>query len=335
MRPVLTAPEDSRASAADGEILDPLRYRVALPLACELYPLGFPVRLGTNSPDVIAAAASVWASYPRRFDVEPVEIRLAVAMESQAGRPPATLPSGQANLISCIHSSDNFMIADVSRGFAYGWLTPSVATDHGYLRYHFLEPTVYLALDCLYLAPIHAACVSLNGSGLLLCGDSGAGKTSLAYQLARRGWTYVSDDAAHLVRTGGRRVIGKPYQIRFRHSACDLFPELRDYTPVLRNGKLDLEIPTGSFLPSISTEADADYLVRLNRTQNGQAELAPWNRHDAELWLHRVLCFGEEKTRQDQKHALRRLLDRTPYILSYSSFAGADLELRKLIDSKV
>ena len=44
---------------------------------------------------------------------------------------------------------------------------------------HFLKPLAYVMLGCFYLTSIHAACVVLNGIGVLLCADSGAGKLHL------------------------------------------------------------------------------------------------------------------------------------------------------------
>lgn len=319
---------------ADERPLDPLRYGVALPFSQDLFPLGFPVRLHTNSAEVIAAAHAAWSGYSRVFDTEPVEFRLAVALDSKAPRPPACIPTGQGNLVTTVHSHDNFVVADVARGFAFGWLTPGVAKDQGYLRYHFLEPIIYIILDCLYLTPIHAGCVSLNGSGILLCGASGAGKTSLAYALARKGWTYVADDATHLVRGDpDRRVLGRPLQIRFRQTARSLFPELQDHPVVARpNGKLDLEIATaGLHLPSVAMEARADFLVFLKREPDVRAELSPWNAEDAARALARVICIGEEVTRRDQLGALRELVKRPCYVLRYSDFNTAHEELSRLI----
>ena len=64
---------------------------------------------------------------------------------------------------------------------------------------------------------------------MLLCGDSGAGKSSLAFACALKGWTYVADDSSRLIRgQQDRVVVGNPYQMRFRESAVHLFLELRN-----------------------------------------------------------------------------------------------------------
>ena len=188
---------------------------------------GLSRRIATNSEDVIEAAKDFWDQSIQEFDCAPLDVRFAVNEESTSERPPAVLPRGKDNLFALVHSADNFAVADLARGSSFSWLTPAVVSERGYFRYHFLDSLVYVMLGALYLTPVHAACVALNGSGILLCGDSGSGKTSLAYACARRGWTYVADDASHLVRPGkDRRILGRPHEIRFRSAANLLFPEL-------------------------------------------------------------------------------------------------------------
>src|SRR4029077_5099751 len=109
-------------------------------------------------------------------------------------------------------------------------------------------------LKSLYLTPLHAAFVSLAGRGVLLCGDAGAGKSSLAFACARSCWTFLSDDSGCLIRSGSDRlVVGNPYQMRFREAGIDLFPELRNRRATPRpTGELAIEIDTAS-MPEITT----------------------------------------------------------------------------------
>ncbi len=87
-------------------------------------------------------------------------------------------------------------------------------------------------IEARHFCPIHAACIALNGRAVLLCGNSGAGKTSLAYACAKKGWTYLSGDATYIVRNRpDRTVAGRPFSIRFRAEARELFPELSEFAP--------------------------------------------------------------------------------------------------------
>lgn len=314
--------------------LDPLQYAFALPLTRIFFPMGFPVRITTNSEEVIRAAEDAWGSCEELFGYTPLDLRFAVDGDSTSERPPSVLPRGRENLLAIVHAADNFAIADLSRGSSFSWLTPAMVAEHGYFRYHFLEALTYVMLGALYLTPIHAGCVALNGCGVLLCGDSGAGKTSLAYSCARRGWTYVADDASHLLRPGTElRILGRPHDIRFRSTAAQLFPELAVYSPVKRaNGNLDLEIKTSELgLRHTATETRAGYLIFPNRAFSGRPGLRAAERSRAAEWLFEVLCVGEECVREAQRKSLAPLLDLPILELCYRDPAEGEAELRTLV----
>lgn len=56
---------------------------------------------------------------------------------------------------------------------------------------------------------VHASCVILDGSGILLRGPSGVGKSDLALRLIDQGGMLVSDDQV-LLKVTGDRLLGKP-----------------------------------------------------------------------------------------------------------------------------
>lgn len=49
-----------------------------------------------------------------------------------------------------------------------------------------------------HIHPLHAACVTNNNTAVALAGDSGEGKTTLAYAMTRRGYGLLTDDVAPL-----------------------------------------------------------------------------------------------------------------------------------------
>ncbi len=57
---------------------------------------------------------------------------------------------------------------------------------------------------------VHATCVAIRGRGLLIMGESGAGKSDLALRLVDRGATLVSDDYTLLTAANGRLVAPRP-----------------------------------------------------------------------------------------------------------------------------
>ena len=278
---------------------DPLLYQVPLPHRGTFHPMGFTANISTNCETIIAAAESAWGKFQKTRSEPAVELRLAVSESLTGERPPARIPRAQGHLVSFIHDAENFAICDLRAGFGYGWLTHAVASDEAYVRYHFVEGCVLLLLSALYMTPLHAACVSLSGQGVLLCGDSGAGKTTLAYACAKRGWTYTGDDSAHLVRRSEDRIVlANPHQIRFRPHAMSLFPELAgNATSERPNGKPSIELDTAPLHLATARETSVEYLVFLNRTETGPQRLAKYDRDEAYASLSQVVCYGDESLR--------------------------------------
>jgi hypothetical protein len=172
-----------------------------------------------------------------------------------------------------------------------------------------------------------------NGQGVLLCGDSGAGKSSLSYACARAGWTYVSDDASDLLIEGSDRlVIGNCHQVRFRPSAVDLFPELEGLEVTPRAvGKPSIELPTAPMAGIIcAPTAQVDFLVFLNRRVPGPPELVPYRKDVARYFMRQVL-FGPPEILAAQYAALERLLTARIFELRYSDLNWAVQRLETLV----
>jgi hypothetical protein len=313
-------------------IRDPLQCDFALPLRARYFPMGFPVDLETNSMDLLSAAADLWSCFPPLAETPAVTFRVAVGGRSTVQLRPS-LPRGQEHLISIVHSPENFALADLAGGFGFAWLTQDVAADAAYCRYYFLEPLVYVMLTALHVTPLHASCIALNDRAVVLCGDSGAGKTSLAYACARRGWHYLADDAAHIVRSSHDHcVVGRPYTIRFRESARSLFPELNRFTASRRpSGKIDFEIETRELGVSIALNHPASHIVFLRREHRSiAAHLKPFPRQEAERRLAQVICFGDERIRSEQRESIREFVTLPTSELIYSDLESAELALRSL-----
>jgi hypothetical protein len=293
--------------------------KVEMPLKALFYPLGFAVQVTTNSVEVLAAARESWDQWEPTQCRPPLHLRIAVTDADTAGCPPRPVICAQQHLMSIVADAQNHAVCDLRQGFAFARVSNAAVQHRSYLRYHFIEAAAMTLIASLYATPIHAACVSLEGRGFLLCGDSGAGKSSLSYACARAGWTYTTDDASYLVESAdGPRIVGNSHQVRFRPSAAKLFPELRgrDLTP-RAEGKPSMEVPTAE-LPGIITapEAPIHHVVFLNRRASILAELTPYSREVAFNWFQQSL-FPVPEVREMQALALQRLLDTTMYELSY------------------
>jgi hypothetical protein len=316
---------------------DPLRCGFPLPLKSRYYPMGFPLDVATNSADILLTADQIWAQFPPTSGRPAATLHIAVESHNATAPTAPTMPRGQNHLISIVHGSENFAMCDLAGSFTFACLTQDVARNRPYVRYHFLEPAAYLMIEAAHLSAVHASCISLHGRAVLLCGDTGAGKTSLAYACTRRGWTYLSDDATHIIRgRTDRAVVGRPFRIRFRESARHLFPELNQFTPELRpNGKLDIEVETSALGMKVALESNAAYVVFLNRQcEAAPPRIAPFARTEATRRLQTTICYGDERVRSEQNRALVDFLQSPIVELTYGGLEGAESMLRALVESE-
>lgn len=316
---------------------DPLLSDRDLPLRGLFYPLGFALEITTNSDEVMAAAQESWGHFRAAMTEPPVHLRVVVVEGGQKECPPAPKVRAQQNLLLRVADAGNFSISNMAEGFASCWLTREFVKNRGYLRYHFLEGMSWDLLDPRYLTAIHAACVRLGNKGVLLCGDSGAGKSSLSYACARRGWVFLSDDSTSLVRKSSHPVVlGNPFQIRFRDSAVELFPELRNRKITRRvHGKLSIEVPTAS-IPGIETifQSSVDYIVFLKRGMPGAPRLVPFSKETALRWLEQTLVLGDKTLREAQKAYLGKLLATEVLELRYDDLDSAVATLEAMVDKQ-
>jgi hypothetical protein len=199
---------------------------------------------------------------------------------------------------------------------------------------------VYPLLEIRHLVTLHAACVLYRGKGILLSGNAGAGKSSLSYACARRGWTFVSDDASAFERSSpDPKVIGHPQKFRFREPVGQLFPEFLGLRSTVRAyGKPTIEVLTRN-LESIrgAEESPVNAIVFLNRPgyDSGPPVLIPVSREEAwsqlsfSVWAVQIPEFEERLT------ALERLLAVPTYELRYSELDPAIDLLERLVEQQL
>lgn len=307
-------------------LLDPLGASIPLPHHHVLFPFGFPVHIKTNELAIIRAAEQSWASFSQRFREAPLQIRVVVSDSSTTRRPPTPIVRAQASLMIRVADSQNFACCDLANGFCFINLSKAALLHRDYLRYHFLEGSVYALLDTQHVVSVHASCVVKNGHGVLFIGDSGAGKSSLAYACARRGWTYVADDATCLVRRRpGRQVLGNPQSFRFRPAVSALFPELRGRVK-LRNGRPTVEVRTEALSQLVTAqECTVDYLIFLDRRAqaDGPPRLISVSEEECLRGLYTSPWPPELSINQERFAAVERLLKAQRFRMNYLEFDPA------------
>jgi len=339
---MVTAEDRSKSKFAE---LDPLRISAELPLTAELYPLGFPLRLATNSRDVLEAAAEVWTSPGRyqdgeaplpdghgpagalrAFAVPAIEMRVLVEPGDEPLRPPVF--RAQGHLITISAGAENFAVCDHTRHFTYCRLSATAAADRDFARYYFLEAMALFTLTQLYVTPIHAAAIARDGRALLLAGDSGAGKSTLAYACARRGWTYISDNESWLLRSDARTVLGNPARIRLRDTAVSLFPEVGGKPAVIFNGKRSIVLETGCM--EVARQCRPGRIVFLERTGETAAveRMAP---EEAFARLFAGVIRYTAEVREEHRASLAAFAGIPAYRLRYRGLEDAIPALERML----
>ena len=312
---------------------DPSFARVDLPFKEMFYPLGFPLEIKTNSEEILIAMAESWHGFMKLFDTPPFRLRVCVHDGQFSECPPRPTHRVQQHIASSVADNDNFSITDLSQGFSSVWLTRAAVAQQDYCRYFFLEAAALVMICTSYTTPIHAACVDLEGCGVLLCGDSGAGKSTLSYACAQAGWTYITDDASYLVNSRhDRLVVGNSNQARFRPASQVFFQELSG-KPITKRGdvgKPSIELKT-STLRNISTShiSRINHIVFLNRREVKRQELVPFSTEVARYVMLQRL-YGLPETMKVQSAMIDRVLNAGVLELRYYSLDWAIERLGRL-----
>lgn len=305
----------------------------ALTLETMLFPLGFPMRVRTNSAEALHQCEVKWGVFGQEVDTEPIETHIHVVETESRECPPAPVFQVMENMLLVTADAHNVCVAQLPRGKTRMMISSAALAHPAYLSQTFLEAAPGAQIWTRLATPIHAACVAIDGRGVLLCGDSGAGKTSLSYACACAGWQFISDDTSYLLQNeAGRQVLGDCHQVRFRPSAADLFPEIAgaEVTPRMF-GRPSIELRT-SILPKINAtrSAHVDYVVFLNRRQPDVEDLFPYRRDVARCYMRQNL-FGTSQTKLVQHAAIERLLKAEVLELQYQSLHWAVARLERLV----
>lgn len=313
---------------------DPVCARVELKHRGTFHPLGFPLELSTNSEEVLSAAAESWNGFGALFKGWPMQVRVFVHDGGGTDCPPAPTCRLQRHLLANVADADTYSISDFAQAFSYVYVPKSVLSYRRYLRYFFLDAAAMCHIAYRYTTPIHAACVELDGRGVLLCGDSGAGKSTLAYACAQAGWTYVSDDASYLLTDRSDCVVtGNYLQFRFRPETAELFRELKGLPVTDRAGmgKPSVELKTAA-LPHVTCAATSRiaYIVFLTRRSAKHQELDVFPKEVARRFIQQNL-YSLPEVRAAQEAKIGTLLRLKTLDLRYRELSYAVSRLTRLV----
>jgi hypothetical protein len=193
---------------------DPFGERSARSHHRSLQLLGARFRFESNSARLLHLVDQAFAGLPpHRLRARSPQLLLRLHLTprrqhaSRAPPPPLNTYAGPDCLCGVIDEA-NLAVISPAQGSALVVVSSDMLRHAYHLRYELIEFAVYvLAARALRLVPLHAAAVGVHGRGLLLMGDSGAGKSTVALHCLLQGLEIVSEDGL-FVTPGGLLTTG-------------------------------------------------------------------------------------------------------------------------------
>jgi hypothetical protein len=128
-----------------------------------------------------------------------IRVRLALAPRARPrsrAAPPRVETLSGAGLLCGTTSSSDFAVLSPEHRSALVVVSREMLRFEYYTRYELIEFAVFtLAARSQGLIPLHGACVGAAGRGLLLIGDSGAGKSTASLHCLLRGMDFLTEDS--------------------------------------------------------------------------------------------------------------------------------------------
>jgi len=183
-------------------------------LATSKRVLGGVFRFESDSRELLDLVETAYGGLPSQsFPDIAAEFRIGMRLLPQrtnawAIEPPAPRIRQEGDRIRADIDDSNYVIIDSACRRAEIVATEDMLRHAYHLRCELIEFAVFvLATRGIGLAPLHAACVGIDGRGLLLLGASGSGKSTLALHGLLGGLDLLAEDAvfvhpATLLATG-------------------------------------------------------------------------------------------------------------------------------------
>jgi HPr Serine kinase C-terminal domain len=183
--------------------IDPFAERARVLVRGPLQLMGGRFRFESNSDELLSLVDHAYAGLPRHTLSKPdprMTVRLLLLPSRMRARRsseplPIEMLSG-AGLLGGATGTSNTVVISPGERAALVIVSPEMLRFQYHTRYELIEFAVFtLAVRAQQLASLHGACVGLGGRGVLLMGESGTGKSTVALQCLLEGFEFLSEDS--------------------------------------------------------------------------------------------------------------------------------------------
>jgi len=249
--------------AGSDTAVDPFGERSLSLFKERLHVLGGVFDFESNSQELLRLAHWAYNGLPRYRLASPAprfRVRLMLAAEKSgtlpAGEPAALELYSGSGLLGAAPSSATFVTLSPEQNAALVAVSRNMLPFLYHIRYELIEFAVFtLAGRAQGLVPLHAACVGSQGRGILLAGETGAGKSTLTLHCLLNGFDFMSEDSV-FVDTGALRAIGVGNFLHVRADSVRFLSQQADVaairnSPVIRRRsgveKFEVDVRTARY----------------------------------------------------------------------------------------
>jgi len=304
---------------------DFLKREAQTPLCENFNVAGAASEFRTNSESILAVARDCFPRLRRQPSVAELRFRFWVDPAGNS-RPPWPPPyfRGLGRLVFGGFDSESSVVVDLGSRRISGRFTPALAADHSYWRRVIFPRLITAVGPAIGVVELHCACLAWNDCGLVLFGAPGAGKSTLALALARRGFSLLSEDWTYFSRQGVEVAgWGLPSGVKLLPDAVRHFPELSRFrTSIGPNGEEAYQIqPDGDFGVSLAHHCRPKWLIFLEREERPAFNISTMSSARAEEILCRDLLAQSPEVLTWQRRMVNRLVKNACWRLRYGGNA--------------
>ncbi len=245
-----------------------------LPFVGRFLVTGASWELFTNSPELMAVMQNVSQPDENGFRAPDLALSFYVDFDSSDGDA-RSRPYFRAleHLYYGTYGPNDSVLVDQRNRRVVGSVCAATARDLNYWKRVILPCLAGITSACVGITPLHCACVVKDQFGLLIHGESGAGKSTIALSLSLNGFSYLADDCTYVSASKNQlQCWGSSAPLKLVPDAVTYFPQLASLAlGESLNGELSYEIdPVAEFGVRCASNCDPRWIIFIERSHRSK-----------------------------------------------------------------